>query len=284
MAPLLFVQVLYGQAFYPATILLGWTWLAVPLLLIVGYAAVYQLKFRGPGSPAAGWPGLIALCFLAVAAIHVTANVLQLTPGRWVAVATGQARAAADTTLLPRLLHFVLGSLAVGGMVLALWPGRHGDAEAGARLARLGARWALLATGLQMADGFWFVFALPLDILKPLVTGHWPATPLLAVAMGLGFLTLMLLAQLGDPLRQRALARGAGAALFLTILAMILVRDTVRGLYLSPAIQPARLPVAAQWDLVVLFAAVLVLGLLSLVWVGRRVRADRAAAGARAKE
>ena len=32
-APLLFVQVLYGQLFYPATILVGWAWLAVPVVI-----------------------------------------------------------------------------------------------------------------------------------------------------------------------------------------------------------------------------------------------------------
>ena len=42
-APLLFVQVLYGHFFYTANILLGWRWLAILGVLIVGFYAVYLL-------------------------------------------------------------------------------------------------------------------------------------------------------------------------------------------------------------------------------------------------
>ncbi len=60
-APLLFVQVLYGQLFYSATVLVGWCWLGLLLLLVVAYYAVYLQKHGVGGTfPAwlivAGWP------------------------------------------------------------------------------------------------------------------------------------------------------------------------------------------------------------------------------------
>lgn len=48
-APLLFVQVLYQQYFYSGTILLGWIWFGMLVLLMIGYYAAYLHKtFRGP--------------------------------------------------------------------------------------------------------------------------------------------------------------------------------------------------------------------------------------------
>jgi hypothetical protein len=273
-APLLFVQVLYGQIFYPATILVGWAWLAIPALLIVGYAAVYGMKRRAAGS-AAAWVGVSAACFLAVAAVQVTVNVLQLTPARWAGVATGATSALAEATLLPRLLHFVLGALAVGGMALAVVARR---TEEDPWLARVGARWALVSTAVQMAVGFWFLFSLPMDILRVLLAGRAPATPLLAVAMGLGFLTLILLARLERPAQQAALLHGTAASLLLTILTMVMLRDAVRDLYLAPVLPPSAAPVRTQLDLVAAFVVLLLLGLGTLAWIGRRLVQDARAA------
>ncbi len=268
-APLLFVQVLYGRLFYPATILIGWAWLAIPGLLVLGYAAVYGLKLRA-SRPHLPWLAAAAACFLAVALVHVTASILQLTPPRWIPVATGQISALREATLLPRLLHFLLGSLAVGGLALALLGRGRGDAEGW--IARTGARWALVASALQMAGGFWFLFSLPTDILRALLAGRAPATPLLALAMGLGFLTLILLARLERPQEQPALLHGTAAGLLLTILTMVMLRDAVRDLYLEAVLRPDVLPVQAQPDLILLFVLVLAAGLAVLGWMGRAVR------------
>ncbi len=43
--PLLFIQVTYAKAFYPATILMAWYWLAVVAMLIPAYYGVYAYAF-----------------------------------------------------------------------------------------------------------------------------------------------------------------------------------------------------------------------------------------------
>ena len=101
-------------------------------------------------------------------------------------------------------------------------------------LARRGVYWALAATGLQMADGFWFLFSSPRDVLIALVGGKpWP-TIHLAIGMGLGFLALILLSGLREPEQQRGLVRFTAGVLLATVLAMVGLRDVVRGLYLDP--------------------------------------------------
>lgn len=52
--PLLFVQVTYAKAFYPATILMAWYWLAVVAMLIPAYYGVYAYAFGLAASGSGG--------------------------------------------------------------------------------------------------------------------------------------------------------------------------------------------------------------------------------------
>ena len=45
-APLLFLQVLYGQAFFTSSVLMAWPWLSVIPLLIIGYSGLYLYALR----------------------------------------------------------------------------------------------------------------------------------------------------------------------------------------------------------------------------------------------
>jgi hypothetical protein len=274
-APLLFIQLMYGQLFYASTVLIGWIWLAIVPLIVVGYYAVYLYKFEvgAPGGRPA-WLSVAGLCFVVVAAIQVLVNVLQLTPPRWEAVAASIVAVFQDSTLLPRYLHFLLGSLAVAGMFLAVIAVERAHRTPDpffSWLARRGVFWALAATGLQMADGFWFLFSLPRQLLIAVVGGQpWP-TIHLALGMGLGFLTLILLSGLREPERQRNLVRFTAGVLGITVFAMIGLRDVVRAMYLSPLVRLRELPRVTQSDVTILFFVVFVLGLATVTWMVRSV-------------
>jgi hypothetical protein len=270
-APLLFIQLLYGQVFYAATVLVGWIWLAIVPLIVVGYYSVYLYKFEvgAPGGRTV-WLGVAAGCFVIVAAIQTLVNVLQLTPPRWEAVAAAVGAVAHDPTVLPRYLHFVLGSLAVAGIFLAVVAMERAHRTPDPFfdwLARRGIFWALAATGLQMADGFWLLFSLPREALIALVGGKpWP-TIHLAIGMGLGFLALIILSGLRQPERQRGLVRFTAGVLLATVLAMVGLRDVVRGLYLGSLIRIRELPSHMQGDVTVLFLLVFLLGLATVAWM-----------------
>jgi hypothetical protein len=270
-APLLFIQLLYGQVFYASTVLVGWIWLAIVPLIVVGYYSVYLYKFEvgAPGGRTA-WLGVAAGCFVIVAAIQTLVNVLQLTPPRWEAVAAAVGAVAHDPTVLPRYLHFVLGSLAVAGIFLAVVAMERAHRTPDPFfdwLARRGIFWALAATGLQMADGFWLLFSLPREALITLVGGKpWP-TIHLAIGMGLGFLALIMLSGLRQPERQRGLVRFTAGVVLATVLAMVGLRDVVRGLYLGSLIRIRELPSHMQGDVTVLFLLVFLLGLATVAWM-----------------
>ncbi len=137
--PLLFLQLGYAKAFYPATILMAWFWLAIIALLIPAYYGVYLyasgLRDGGPGMTplrrGAGW--VAAGLFLVIGFIFANGLSLMTNVGAWRGLweahsvggaATGTAMNTADATLWPRwLLMFglALGTLAGWAVVDATW-------------------------------------------------------------------------------------------------------------------------------------------------------------------
>jgi hypothetical protein len=67
-APLLFIQVLYGQLFFSSSILMAWPWLGVIGLLLLGYYAAYWHTYRHARlGQAAIWVALaVAAAFLVI--------------------------------------------------------------------------------------------------------------------------------------------------------------------------------------------------------------------------
>jgi hypothetical protein len=199
-------------------------------------------------------------------------NVLQLTPARWSAVAERLAVLGQDPTVVPRGLHFLLGSIAVAGIGLAVL----GLARAGERadafsvwVVQRGVRWALAATGLQVVDGFWLLFSLPRDLLVRLIGARPGPTVLVASGIGLGVLALILLSGLHQPEQQRRLTWLAASCLVGTVFLMVGIRDLVRELYLAPFLMIRDLPSRTQTDLAVLFGLVFLLGGGVLAWMVR---------------
>ena len=90
--PLLFMQTLYPQFFYPATILQAWYWFLVVPLLIVAYYCVYFAAFGRYRAIAAALSSLL-LIWIGVtfsAAMSFTAS-----PHAWMAVFSATADAGA---------------------------------------------------------------------------------------------------------------------------------------------------------------------------------------------
>lgn len=55
-APLLFLQLVYGQLFYTSSVLMAWYWLAVVFLVMLGYYGVYWYQMQHDElGPMAAW-------------------------------------------------------------------------------------------------------------------------------------------------------------------------------------------------------------------------------------
>jgi hypothetical protein len=269
-APLLFVQVLYQQYFYSGTILLGWFWFAMLVLLMIGYYAAYLHKrFRGP------WLGISALTFFGIAMTHVAVHLIHVQPAKWAEFDTSAISVLGDPTYWPRLLHFVLAAITFAALVAAWWAVRRARAgdnvELNTTIAASAWRWALWATVLQIVDGFVLTAVLPREVLLGVMKGGvgtlGPLTLGIILAVGL----LVMLAKTSNPVDNPGLVSGTLAALTLTVAVMAVTRHQVRVLYLEPATSQFQAVILPQWGNFFLFAVLLVIGLATVFWMVRRV-------------
>ncbi len=281
-APLLFIQLIYQQYFYTATILIGWVWLGFLAMLMAGYYAVYVYKFRGASSKSGGggWLVAAAVMFLLIAMVHVAVNLIHSQPQKWAALAENPWAILADPAYFPRLLHFVLAGLGMSGLVVAWWAVRQAragrDPELNARIARFGWRWALWTTLAQVLDGFVLLFVLPHEVLLGLMRGGAATLGPLTAGILLGLGLLMMLSRVAEPVDKPALVSGTLAAMLLTIAIMSVTRHQVRALYLEPVTSRFELASAPQWGNFVLFAVLLVAGLGVVAIMVREVLRNRA--------
>ncbi len=113
-APLLFVQIIYRQEFYTSNLLLGWRWMTVVPVLIVGFYLLYVLKSKTVSQwSLAARTGLavgVAGSFLFVAFCWTANHLLGLDQNRWPDVYASGDVIASVPNLALRLLTWVTGA------------------------------------------------------------------------------------------------------------------------------------------------------------------------------
>jgi len=277
-APLLFIQVLYQQYFYAATILIAPVWFGMLVLLIVGYYAAYFHKFRSaPDRRNSGgvWLIVSAVMFFLIAMIHVAVNLIHAQPEKWASLADGSWFVLADPTYWPRLLHFGFAGIGFSALVATWWSVRRAsdgdDVETNTAIARWTWRWVLWTTALQVVDGFVLLMVLPRPVLLGMMRGGAATLVPLTLAIVLGIGLLMMLARVTNPVENPGLVTGTLAAMTLTIAIMTITRHQVRAIYLEPSTAQFQIGVVSQWGNFVLFAVLLVAGLATVGFMVRRV-------------
>jgi hypothetical protein len=284
-APLLFVQVMLGRFFYSATILVAWAWFGMLGLLMVGYYLNYVVKFRMRSAKPVGiLLGIEALCFLCIASVLVTVNLLHAQPATWAAIADRPWRALADPAFVPRLAHFVLAAVSMAGALVALVAVRRARRDTADRvaldgMARFGLRATLAATVLQLIDGFWLLMTLPESVLRTFMRGGAATMVPLLIGVLAGVLLLVVLAQISRPLDQPDKVRRAIELVVAAMIPMIVTRHEVRAIYLGAARASEHVAVAPQWGIFAIFLVVFLAGVVVTAWAMMRAVKDRPPAG-----
>jgi hypothetical protein len=287
-APLLFVQVLYGQFFYTSSILMAWPWLFVVPLLILGYYGLYVWYLKGEALGISGpWIKIGSTIFFVLVAFLYTNNmVLMLTPEKWAGMYAANKMGIHlnldDLTIFPRYLHFLLAALAIAGlfiMVQGLLALKKGNSGYGRWAINYGSRWFIFPTLLQIIVGPLFLLSLPYSIRDSFLwqsplTMFLLALGILSALVGLGF---VFLASVGEKPGMKTFL-GIGC-LVLTLVFMSVVRHLLREAYISPHFQVEQLPVVLPISAFGLFVILLLVGLLVvgyMVW--KVVQAGKGAA------
>lgn len=288
--PLLFLQVAYARAFYPATILMAWAWLGIIAMLIPAYYGVYLYSFglREGGQltatkKAAGW--IAAALFLVIG--FVFANGLSLTANSqaWGAIwlthnvggaATGTALNTSDASLWPRWLMmfgFAMITTSVWIVVDALWLGTRESNQYKAwavsfarKLALVGAIWATL-TGGHYVFGTWSqaakdtMWSFPLLLL----TGLTAISPWFAPALMWLWRNVNL---------SRGQAAAIGGAQFGMLALNAVSRQVVQNAEVSILYRTGNVlqgvsaqAVDVQWGSMILFLGTFVVGVAGIIWI-----------------
>ena len=215
----------------------------------------------------------IALGFAGIAFVYSNVMGLLLRPeeflARFQASASGLHLSLRDPTLLPRFLHMLLGAIAVSGVAIALAAeGRRSrDPEFATWAGRQGVYWCSAATILNFLPGFWWLAALPREVLlgflgqDPLATTWF----VLGILSALGALALLVPAAFAP--EPGKLLYGASAGLVLSLVFMVLVRDAAREMTLAHIGFRSTPWVEPQWVPIGIFAVLLVAALACVVWM-----------------
>lgn len=278
-APLLFLQVLYGQFFYTSSILMAWPWLSVILLVIIGYYGFYWYFFRLQDqlsqrlislrlrSPSLWVLWVSSVLFLLIGFLYTNNIVLMLTPEIWQSLYATSPYGAhlnlSEPIIIPRFLHFFVGSFAVSGLLVVLhgvWK-RKREPEQGQWTIRYGSKWFIGATLVQFAVGVLFLFSLPEKMQSMFLGGDATATSLLIAGIVFALLAIILLVttQSSEKLGSRSIA--ASVSVVLTVSTMVILRDIVRTKYLEPYFDVNTLKADSQWGVLILFGILLVLAI-----------------------
>jgi len=263
-APLLFIQVLYGNFIYTSSVLMGWYWLSIIGILIIAYYSAYlfDFKFETLGSARSIFIAVCVILMLLTAFLFTSNITLMLTPEKWARYfsnADGTILNLSEPTLIPRYLHFVCASIAVGGLFLAIIGKIKAKIKAGKgnnhfeEMISSGMKWFSYATLVQVIIGFWFAASIPNDIIFLFLGGSSSATLLLlcgltgaGTALFFGF--------------NKRIWPSTGAVVF-TIVVMVLIRDMVRTAYLKPYFALSDLKVEPQYSPMILFIVTLIIGI-----------------------
>lgn len=263
-APLLFLQVLYGHFVYSSSILMARWWLSIIGVLIVAYYAVYAYRDRferGRGARQ-GLVGLAMVLLLYISFLFTNNWTLAVAPGQWSAYFArpdGSLLNLGEPTLWARWLHMVVGSVAIAGLVLAHFAQRQvrrGDGQAALRV-REGLGWFRWATLAQVGLGSWWLMTLRPDVMKLFMGG----SPLGSALLGLG--VLLTAAALVTGFRGRLGATTLLAVLLMLVMA--LMREIVRAGDLAPYFRPADLAVRTEISPLILFLVVFAIGIGTVV-------------------
>lgn len=260
-APLLFVQVLFGQFIYSSSVLMAAWWFSIFGLLILAYYAayIYDFKFDALQGTRTLLLTFSVAILLFVGFMFSNNMTLMLQPEKWIAYFNnpgGTLLNVEDPTLWPRYLHFVVGAVAIAGLFLAL-VGHFGFTKSKVdptSLIEKGLHYFTNASILQIFIGLWFLMALPKPVMMVFMGKTAYGTALLTIGLFLagaviyfGYKRKLMLASL---------------IALVEMIVMILMRDLARFAYLKPYFHPADLKVTPEYSPLIFFLITFAIGLV----------------------
>lgn len=263
-APLLFIQVVYGHLFYTSSILLASFKLAIiPLLIIAYYCAyIHKIKYISHHQLSKYALMIMILIMLYIAFIFINNLTIMVKPNTWenyFSNMNGTYLNWSDMTIYPRLLHFITASIAIGGLFTSLiWNYREkSNIYDRDKNIKTGLKIYAYANILQAFIGICYLLVLPGDMKHHFLGGNTIYTVIFFI--GVVFAIVSIITAFFNRLLHTVIL------LLLTIIAMVATRTNVRTLYVTDFFNLSSLKVVPQYDVLVIFIIFLFAG-TGLIW------------------
>lgn len=254
---------------------MAWPWLSVIIIFILAYYGYYIFSFRWEKlNGKRFWVVLVSAAMLAtIGLIYVNNIVLMLTPEKWKAIyfanPHGTQMSFDDITIIPRYLHYMISALAIAGIVVIMWGMRKlkTNEQLGRWAIRYGVLWFLIPTFINIGVGVWWLIALPRDFMLMFMGGNPLATGYFLTGLASVFMSIILMFVGMNAAKPVAKIMAAKVFFLITIVTMILMRNELREAYLKPYINWDAVQTEPQWGVIIIFALLLVGGLVTVIWM-----------------
>lgn len=261
--PLLFLQTIYPQFFYPATILQAWFWFLVIPLLLVAYYAVYLASF-GKFRVAATLTATVLIYLIGM--MFSSAMTLTANPQAWPKIFLESQHGGAvhglhlyfDREVIFRFLLVVgmaFGTLTAYIVLDASWFAKDATYKHDTRHLSL-----LYILGAV-------VYAIGATPYAPSVTAKLPM--IWIGAAGTVWLIGVAAALIYRQKPSRAAAAALAAAQLTVLLINVIARQWVQISELSRWYDPSKMPVRGEWGSLALFLTTLLIAVVLLIWISR---------------
>ncbi|MCX8037667.1 MAG: hypothetical protein N3D11_11610 [Candidatus Sumerlaeia bacterium] len=274
-APLLFVQVLYGHFFYAANVMMALWWLLIIPLVVGTTYLFYVAKLRLSAGRALGplLPAILAGMLLVLAMILSGNMTLFQTPSAWESVwRLHGAGFFHGGGMVGRVIFAVFGFAALGAMFV-LFLGKMGlayDEEADRAAIEIGLRAAPVCIGLQLAAGILLVVLLPAEQRKAVFNGSLVSLfSVLSIGCLAGSLVLFVKARKSPTLSALVVPT---AVYVVGLILIAFARDGIRRAALAPHFQLGELAIHPQWGPFALFLGMLVVAAAAVITLLRLAR------------
>ena len=282
-APLLFMQVIYGRVFYAASIISGWNWfLLIPVVIIV-YYLLYLVSMHKTMSTGTRVKLLLlaAIGFAYVSFTFTMVSDLAEKPDLWAGLYRSSAggwslNPAIDETIF-RWLHIVVGALAVTGIFTQLLSLYHAKLRNNNEIFSLGGRMFMHGVIIGSILGLVYLFTLDSEIIRDFLAS--PGLHALITGIVLNIIALFFNFQASKSRQPEIKIWTSAMLVFAGVFCMVVARHSLRLVFLKGHFDPSRLPTNPQWLIFTLFILLFIAGLVTLYLMIKRFYMARGQVG-----
>lgn len=271
-APLLFVQTIYGNFFYTSSILLSFKWLFVLVAVILAYYFYYLYKLKplflkNSGNKRILFIVLSAILFLYVAFMFVSNTLLSMHPEAWKDVYLGDRAFFDLPTLLPRYIHFVVAATAFCGLFLMVYAKfrKSFSTDLKETMYNFGRKSFFIMTLIQIPVGIWLLLTHEKQIMMLLMGKSTLGTLSFVIALAATIIALLSIALKKDSLNIIVLLG------LVTTIFMVIVRRVIENGYFSQYQDIYSIQTNPQWSIFLIFVVLLLIVLIVMAYTLLRV-------------